>query len=313
MGYSVDRASLEFHTPPGVTVPPLVQDFYDWAEEREGGSIGYFNVEGDRLDDRYIEDGTRSASAFVSFVHMPDGSRVGWWRPAGESLDAAPIVLLGSEGTLGVLGRSPAEFFTKLACAATSQSDLDETVEPNERAALRSWLSDRGAWIETDPDAHREATSKLEAWFPHRSDERIAMAKQQPERIAVSAILRAVIGLPAAAEPWKRTFADLVLTDTQCVLFPNFVGQNPLNKPRGLEEALRALRDRDAQDLPEAGLWYRASLHLDGDGVLMLARSYLDEPRDGIVLDDEGLRRDHARMPRSRYWLPAWLARRLGA
>jgi hypothetical protein len=172
----VDRASLEFHTPPEVTVPPLVQDFYDRVEEREDGSIGYFNLEGDRLDDHDIEDGSRSAGALVSFVHMPDGSRVGWWR-RGESLDAAPLVLLGSEGTKCVLARSPAEFFTKLACAATSQGDLDETAEPNERAALRSWLSDRGAWIETDPDAHREATSKLEAWFAHRSDERRRAAR----------------------------------------------------------------------------------------------------------------------------------------
>jgi hypothetical protein len=44
----VDRASLEFHTPLDVTVPPLVQDFYDWVEERENGSIGYFDLEGDR-------------------------------------------------------------------------------------------------------------------------------------------------------------------------------------------------------------------------------------------------------------------------
>ena len=145
MSYSADRASLEFHTPPGVTIPPLVEDFYEWLGERETGSIGYFNLEGDRLDNHYIEDGTRSASAFVSFVHAPDGSRFGWWRPAGESVDAAPIVLLGSEGKLRVLARSPAEFFTKLACGATSQEDLDEAVEPNERAALRSWLRDRGA------------------------------------------------------------------------------------------------------------------------------------------------------------------------
>ena len=167
--------------------------------------------------------------------------------------------------------------------------------------------------IETAADAHREETAKLEAWFKHRSVERLALARQHAERNAVSVLLRTIIGLPTAEEPWKRTFADLILTNTQCNLFPNLVGKKPLKKPAGLEAALRALRDGDASDLPEAGLWFRATLKLDADGVLMLSRRYLDEPRDGIELDDEGLRRDHDRMPRSRYWMPEWLARRIGS
>jgi hypothetical protein len=90
------------------------------------------------------------------------------------------------------------------------------------------------------------------------------------------------------------------------------VGQKPLRLPDGFEARLRAFRDHDARELPEAGLWHRAKLTLDAEGTLTVSRSYLDEPRAPLTLDDEGLRRDAAALPRIPYWTPGWLARRLG-
>jgi hypothetical protein len=272
-------------------------------------------VQGDRLEDWYIEDGSRSADVFVSFLHVPDGSLIGWWRPRGEALDAAPLVYLGSEGEHRALAWTPATFLSNLARGATAIYDLDETTEPNERAALRSWLASRGAWIEPEGDdvRLREAGEKVTAWFNGRSEERRKLAQDSAERNAASRLLQSILELPPRDEPWRSAFADLIITGTQCNLFPNMVGVNPLPVSNELEAALRRLRDRDASELPDAGLWFRAELKLDADGVLMLGREYLSEPRDGIVLDDEGLRRDHMRMRRSPYWMPEWLAQRISA
>jgi hypothetical protein len=120
-----------------------------------------------------------------------------------------------------------------------------------------------------------------------------------------------MIGLPHSDKPWRTTFADLIITGTQCQLFKDFVGQRPRAIPDGFEAQLRAFREHDARELPEAGLWYRASLSLNAKGSLRLSRGYIEEPRDGIRLDDEGLQRDAAHALRTPYWTPAWLARRL--
>jgi hypothetical protein len=47
-------------------------------------------------------------------------------------------------------------------------------------------------------------------------------------------------------------------------------------------------------------------------GALTLRRHYLEEPNpDQLELDNEGLRQDFERMPRTAYWTPAWLRERL--
>jgi len=83
--------------------------------------------------------------------------------------------------------------------------------------------------------------------------------------------------------------------------------------PTGFEATARSFRDRDVAELPEAGSWLRAKLTLDAAGVLTVSRTYLREPPPGdVTLDDAGLRQDAERMPRSAYWMPEWLARRIG-
>src|SRR5262245_9104142 len=111
--YEVNPESLRFHCPPGTRAPSIVDDFYDWLSIYESGSLGHFALTGDRLDDFYVEDGSRAAPAFVSFLVGGAGGRVGWWRPQGEPLDEAPVVLLGSEGELRALAGTAGDFLLK--------------------------------------------------------------------------------------------------------------------------------------------------------------------------------------------------------
>jgi hypothetical protein len=304
--YLVDADSIRFHAPEGTQVPPVVWDFCAWLSDCDG-DVGYFSLLGDRLDDFYVEDGTRAATSFVSFIRCKDGSRVGWWRPDGEQLADAPIVVLGGEGDLAAIAASAEAFLVKLASGRTGVDDL----MPDEGAGgceeLGEWLRDRGLDGDDGDDGDlARATESLHRWFDRWAAARAELAARDPERRAVAALLQRVIGLPARDPPWRRTFADLVVTGSQCQLFGNYVGSDPRAVPPELESALRAFRARDARELPEAGLWFRASLVLDADGRLTIQRSYLDRPKH-LALDPQGLRADAEQMPRSPYWTPAWL------
>jgi len=314
VGYITDHASLHFHAPPGTKIPPLIESFYEWASQRTYGSLGYFSLGGDRLHDYYVEDGTRRATDFVGFLRTVAGSAVGWWRPDGKPLDAAPVVMLGSDGEPRALALSSEEFLWKLAARQTGDEDLtDADVEPDSFGELQRWLERRGVEDRSSsPERLRAETARLEPDFARWSAARLHIARASPERTAFARAVASVIGLPAGEEPWRRTHADLIMTGDRCALFATFVGERPWSLPDGFAEQARAFRDADARELPEAGLWFRAALYLDAEGVLVVRRSYLDEPDPSDVqLDDVGLARDVKRMQRAAYWMPAWLERRV--
>jgi hypothetical protein len=310
--YRVDRASLRFHTPPGTETPALLADFCDWIEHEPDASLGYFCVEGDRLDDYYAEDGSRAASAFVSFLRCIDGSRVGWWRPDARPIDRAPIVVLGGEGDLCALSRTLAGFLLKLATGRTNVDELDREEESLEATGrMLDWLKARG--IEEPPGGDAELdedTDALRAWFTRWSAERIEVVRSSPARKRFAEVLRPIIGLPPRDEPSNRTSATLVLVGGGCLLFGGSVGVRSLPLPPGFATAARLFRGEDARELPEAGLWLSARLQLDADGALCVSRSYLDEPRD-LAVGDDALRKEAMAMSRAPYWTPEWLARRI--
>jgi hypothetical protein len=309
--YRADRASLGFHTPPGASVPALVEDFYSWAETKRAGSLGHFELHGSRLDDWYVEDGTRRASAFVSFLTCGDGSRVGWWRLRGEQLDVAPIVMLGSQGPLRALARSAGGFLRKLAARRTGIRSLLEGApsDADPFGELSAWLDERGAASASDTDELGDETSALEAWFARWSAERVELARHDPERARFAQAAREVIGAPHGSGA-SGAFGDLFLTGTQCIMFGAY--RRRIELPARFERHAREMRERDAQELPAAGLWHRAMLRFDSTGSLLVTREYLLEPTAReIMLDDAGLRDDALKLSRTAYWTPEWLTRRL--
>lgn len=303
---------LAFHAPPGVETPSLLRELVRWGFEN-GDGLGYFSWEGDRLEDWYVEDGSRRASAIYSFLRTSDGSRIGWWRPEGQPLSDAPIVLFGGEGDFALLGAGLEDFLTRWAISGIDVHDLkpepdDETYTANiaARERLRGWLTQRGVSCDGPRPSLEDRTAEVEAWFTSWSADRLRFAATDENRIAMAACLRDLIGVPV--DKWKRTFADAIVTANQCQLFGTLVGQRPLEVSPAMETALRQFRDRDAAELPEAGLWFRATLKLDPHGVLAVSRHYIDLPNPNeLQLDLDGVRKDLARRPRSPYWVPRWL------
>jgi hypothetical protein len=311
----IDFASLRFHTPPGEALPALLIDFCKWAEEF-GAQLGDYQLQGSRLCDLYVEDGTRRASSFVGFLSCEDGSHVGWWRPDGASLESAPVVLLGSDGELRAVGLSLGGFLLDWAenrsgvfsLESSEEFERPEAVVP--RSRLQAWLAERGVSRSCNAADLQRVTDALKTWFRAWSAERGLVAESQAERRKLARAVQTLVGLPKPDRHPKLVHA--VITARQFTLSANYSGEWPIASTPEFEAALREFRELDARELPEAGLWYRVALDLDQRGVLMVKRFYVDEPdpRD-LQLDDQGLWEDAARMPRSKYWMPEWLESRI--
>jgi hypothetical protein len=116
---------------------------------------------------------------------LPEGSRVGWWRPSGEALSDAPIVLLDSEGERRALGRSSAEFLSSIARGTTDMISMDPEEDQDRRPALAKWLNERGAWIEEDDiPALADLTSQLSVWLDDWSEQRERRSSSTPRDFA---------------------------------------------------------------------------------------------------------------------------------
>jgi hypothetical protein len=126
-------------------------------------------------------DGTR----LIVFAQDGTGSLFCLWlRPGRDDVDSAPVVYLGSEGELGVLGKDPAAFLEFVASGVTYdghggcffdplESDDDEEFAAEtmaRRAKVAKWVMQRTGKKELrQPDALRAeaeaAYPDLEAWI----------------------------------------------------------------------------------------------------------------------------------------------------
>lgn len=158
-----------------IPFPKLLADFEQWAEQFEWGELGYFEFSADRLTDHWIENGSQLADQFALWLHMPDGSMIGFWRPSNfTDIDILPIVLLGSEGEQEVLADSLEEFLYKWADWETV-SDLspDETDKQTQykHDEMFDWLEQNNVQI---PTVQKTVTSEdLQQFFKQWQEENV--------------------------------------------------------------------------------------------------------------------------------------------
>lgn len=124
-------------------------------------------------------DGTR----FVVFAQDGTGSLFCLWlRPGHDDIDTAPVVYLGSEGELGVLGKDPAAFLEFVASGVTFdghggyffdplETEDDEELEAEvlaRRAKVAKWVMQRtGKQALRKPE---ELRAEAEAAYPDLAD-----------------------------------------------------------------------------------------------------------------------------------------------
>jgi hypothetical protein len=122
--YPVDAESLDAHFPPHFRAPPLLLAFAEWLRDKLWLSVGDFRLQGRRWDD-WGENAGDLYRHFALFLRTSDGSEVAFWLPDGEFVASPPIVFLGSEGELGQVGNSLAQFLARLAARETMVPALD--------------------------------------------------------------------------------------------------------------------------------------------------------------------------------------------
>src|SRR5689334_3312555 len=113
--YQVDLPSLREHFPPRFPVPAELQKLVRWLATQRWGSLGYFNVQGERPSDGYCESFSDFTDQFALFLHTPSGGLAGYWLHEGCNPASPPIVSLGSEGQLAVVGNSLRHFLSRWA------------------------------------------------------------------------------------------------------------------------------------------------------------------------------------------------------
>lgn len=135
-----------------IPMPKLLADFEQWAGQFAYGSLGYFEFETYKLDHHWIENGGQLADQFAIFLRLGDGSMIGFWRPEHFSDDdILPVVLLGSEGDVEVLGESLEDFLYKWGDGGNEFEnvyDLSPSGEEDDETEylhhlLLDWLKDK--------------------------------------------------------------------------------------------------------------------------------------------------------------------------
>src|SRR5438094_736159 len=101
--YPFHIESFRDHFPPHFPVPALLFEFADWLRRKPWGSLGDFSVESCRWVDWGADAGDLYPYLAV-FLRTGCGGLIAFWLPEGKALNSPPVVYLGSEGQLALLG-----------------------------------------------------------------------------------------------------------------------------------------------------------------------------------------------------------------
>ena len=141
MNYDVDIDSLHKNFPAGFELPPCLLDFANWLKGKRAGSLGYFSLQSERFNDYWLENGADLHPSFAFFIRDPTGGQIGYWRYDGRATVCPPVVMVGSEGELNILGDSLEDFLGLLAEGKTQTPYLDSRDQGGtEETELGNWL-----------------------------------------------------------------------------------------------------------------------------------------------------------------------------
>lgn len=145
------RSKIESAFGQQIPFPNLLAEFETWAGQLEPGSLGFLEFLPTTLNDRWIENGSKLANRFALWLCLGDGSMVGFWRPGHfADDDVLPVILLGSEGNVEILGESLEDFLFKWANGGHTfehAHDLCPTEEDLDTEFMHAKMLD---WLQTN-------------------------------------------------------------------------------------------------------------------------------------------------------------------
>ncbi|HMZ80524.1 MAG TPA: hypothetical protein PLL06_12555 [Acidobacteriota bacterium] len=177
----MDFSTFQKNFPPGSQLPALLIKLFEYQNQVPGWYSGRFQLCAERFGDADAFDGDAEAAVqFAHFGRISDGSTYAFWLYPGQTLETAPIVFVGSEGTeWTVLAETMEDFLSLLALGETElgySAANDYFTGPaynlEELEHFRNWLKTAFGIV---PAAHpielvHRAKSRhpdLQAWLTH--------------------------------------------------------------------------------------------------------------------------------------------------
>lgn len=311
INYPVDVGSLHEHFPPHFAVPGLLLEFADWLKDKTWGSVGCFRLESKRFNEFWMEEGLDLHSFFAFFIRDPTGGQVGFWLHEGCDIESPPVVLVGSEGELAILGNSLPEFLARLAKKKTQASDLDSRAgQVDKGTQLAKWLKTHSAGL---PAPRHRSLPDFQQWFEQLDQQQRDWVHNDPLHRKIADKLRMYV--KPNAEPWETANFDVLLVGTQFRMsHSNRPQAMPAKEVAGFESLFRAVREERARKFPDRGLWFTARVTVGAEGGAYIACNFMDEPKipdDQPPIPASDYKLDLKAFPRSKHWTPKWLEHRL--
>ena len=320
---SVDLASLEHNWPEPHAVPPAIIGFANLIRDWPFEALGIFSIQGERLNDYYIELGADLSEQFGKFLHFPDGTYIALWFHVGVLANAEPVIELGSEGDLNVLAPNLKSFLTNWANGPFHEAlELEDEERTPERITQRNLYGQKLLEFAQTLPEHPTGSSipNLEQMMENQS--KIALKK-----FAGNPTMRAITKLMDAHYRWDESFWTLefqisvagprieirgpALAETDYktrMQIPELEALIPL--------VLKAREERAAPPFSARGLWHVATLTLhifpaeiDQGGHAYIKAAWDEEPKfetGGRVTKVE-LNADLERFSRSQRWMEPWM------
>jgi hypothetical protein len=134
--------------PVGVSIPWPLRELLIFQNKERDWYSGYFELDKWPFGAAHWFRDRKAAEQFIIFGHGPDGSLYGLWMYPSRTVENAPVVFLGSEGTnCGLIAGDLQQFLSLLAVGADelgfeiSWGKVSEQNPPAKRLQeFRQWL-----------------------------------------------------------------------------------------------------------------------------------------------------------------------------
>jgi hypothetical protein len=311
--YHIDLDSVRRAFPLHTEAPALLLDFARWLEGRPWGTVGCFDLVGKFAEQAPIVDGSPLRNDFALFCHLPEGSAVGMWCRQDCPIEAAPIVVLGSEGQHQIIAPSLAGLLAKIALQRFEEEGEWTDFTPHEDSddatdELAEWLCERLGVDELDEIAEMpDEMPDFAGWLGKWCHDREMYWAAHPLMAELAGHLTA--HKPPGKNPWDRTHFEVAIVGRQYQVRVLRRGRQPIDEAAAIEPLLRHLRDHMCKEQPDLGLWLSMTFNLGAAGNILPSFNYETRPTfDDVPAALAEARADFKRAPRSARWTPAWLA-----
>jgi hypothetical protein len=256
-------------------------------------------------------NGSDLAPHFAFFFHLPNGSDVGFWLYAGSDTPEPPVVYVGSEGEFTVVGATLEEFLSKIAYGQIRIPDLKLDGGVANGASLLQWLAPRRV-LRQSPEViahYPDFKQWMMGWGRNQRD----LIRKNPINSKIAELLRKYVAPDAMR--WERANFDVLCVGSCFNVWRRYRGviAMPQHEMHDLEPLFRELREERARGYADRGRWFSSWVSVGKEAAAYMSCNFMKRPTfldvDPQVPIKE-YQEDLRAFPRSKYWLPKWLAQK---